>query len=242
MKKIFMTKKEDEVKKFFVCFVAFLVCGCATDGHDLQPMKRENIEFGTNFQEISAKLTAGKEYQDLSPNAQIEYIQNFTKYKILKLIIESNKISESTKRDYLLSLKSPEKIKKAIEEAPANVIKSKTELIREIDKTEQYYANFLYVPDEVKKVWIIMQDYGPLVDGSSEFYEFTDRNGLIGNFEKYVDYARKNNKRLLITASDANESSWRYQKEIKYLGVKLKEALYRSPDQKKNFFGVEVPL
>jgi hypothetical protein len=114
--------------------------------------------------------------------------------------------------------------------------------IEDTPTTVKYYAKFLYVPDEVKKVWIIMQNYGPLIDGSSDFYEFTDRNGLIGNFEKYIDYARKNNKRLIITASDANESSWQYQKEIKYLGVKLKEALYRSPDQKKSFFGVEVPL
>ena len=226
-------------KSMFVCIV-LLLSGCAINP-DFQPRKENGAELGGNYKEIQVKLAAGKKYQELSPEAQIEYIQNFKEYKVIELLIKSNKISDETTRQYLLSLMTPDKIKKAIQELPSTAINSKSDLIEEINKTESYYGNYLEVPSKVTMVWIIMQNQGPLVDGSSEFYEFTNRQGLIANFDSYLDYARKNNKRLFITASDSDESVW-YHNNIKYKGSRLKQDLYRSPDQHKNFFGAEVPL
>lgn len=227
------------IKLALVCLLLFL-SACATNP-DFQPKKESVAELGGNYKEIQAKLAAGKKYQDMSPEAQIEYIQNFKEYKVIELLINSNKISDETTRQYLLSLKTLDRIKKAIQESPSTTINSKSELIEEIRKTESFYGNYLYVPSKITKVWIIMQNHGPLIDGSSNFYEFTDRRGLIANFDKYLYYARKNNKRLVITASNSDESAW-YQENIKYKGSRLNEVLYRSPDQQRNFFGVEVPL
>ena len=130
-------------KLSIVCLFLFL-SGCATN-YDFQPKKESSAELGVTYKEINAKLAAGNKYQDLSTEAQGEYIRNLTKFRISELIINSNKISDETKRQSLLSLSTPQEIKTAIQESQPNSISSKSELIDEINKTEKYYDNKLGV-------------------------------------------------------------------------------------------------
>ncbi|KIE18406.1 hypothetical protein DS62_11070, partial [Smithella sp. SC_K08D17] len=90
-------------------------------------------------------------------------------------------VSEVTKSDKSLSTKELSEIH--LKMVPRDV---GLQDISTFLKTESYYGNYLEVPIEVTMVWIIMQTPGPLVDGSSEFYEFTNRQGLIANFDSYL--------------------------------------------------------
>ena len=101
--------------------------------------------------------------------------------------------------------------------------------------------NTFNLPNQIEKVFIIMQNPGPLVDGSSEFYYITDPNGLLAKFAEAVAYAKKHGKRLIIAASDSKGIAW-YQKEIKYNGKLLREVFYRNPEETKNSIGAELPL
>lgn len=114
-------------KLIFICGF-FVIAGCAS-GIDFQPKKKNSIDIGANYKDIQAKASTGQEYQDLAPQAQVEYINAMREYKMLELLLNSPKITDETTRQYLISLRTPEKIKKAIEESPNSVITAKTELV-----------------------------------------------------------------------------------------------------------------
>jgi len=99
----------------------------------------------------------------------------------------------------------------------------------------------LQISEEVSIVWVIMQDVDNIEEGSSKFHKITTRQDLLDNINDYIYFAKKHNKRLLITACNEDQSEW-YHKDIIFNGKRVKESLYNVPDRHGTDLGAEIPL
>lgn len=98
----------------------------------------------------------------------------------------------------------------------------------------------LWVPTQIIQVYIILQDVGEPVDGSSSTLDVVSRNKFITDFERYRNIARQKKVKLIVTAVTEDEK-W-IQNQIKYRGKTLNRALYRDPHASITYSGAEVPL
>lgn len=98
----------------------------------------------------------------------------------------------------------------------------------------------LWVPQQVIQVYVILQNPGEPVDGSSETLDLVSREKFIADFERFKNIARQKRVKLIITAVTEDEQ-W-IQNQIKYKGKNLRRALYRDPHASVTYSGAEVPL
>lgn len=121
----------------FILVCLTLLVGCS-DSMIRQPIKESGLEIGAKTSEIEAWLKGKKTYQDLSPEAQMVYINNQTYFESLRLLIDSDKITDATIRAYITSQRSIPEIKKAIttsENIPQTIKESLTSDIKAIEST-----------------------------------------------------------------------------------------------------------
>lgn len=98
----------------------------------------------------------------------------------------------------------------------------------------------LSVPTQVIQVYVILQEPGEPVDGSSNTLDVVSRDKFIAEFERYRNIARQKQVKLIVTAVTDDEK-W-IQNQIKYRGKNLRRALYRDPHASITYSGAEVPL
>lgn len=98
----------------------------------------------------------------------------------------------------------------------------------------------LLVPSQVIQVYVILQEVGEPVDGSSKTLDVVSREKFIADFERYRNIARQKQVKLIVTAVTDDEK-W-IQNLIKYRGKNLRRALYRDPYASITYSGAEVPL
>lgn len=120
---------------FFLLFI-----GCSGDGVIKQPVKESSLEIGAKYSEIEAWLKGKKQYQDLSPEAQIAYMNNQTYFESLRLLIDSDKITDTTIREYIISQRSIQEIKKAITTSEKISQAVKDSLASDIKNIESTYS------------------------------------------------------------------------------------------------------
>lgn len=98
----------------------------------------------------------------------------------------------------------------------------------------------LDVPHQVIQVYVILQEQGEPVDGSSRTLDVVSRDKFISEFERYRNVARQKQVKLIVTAVTDDEQ-W-IQNQIKYKDKNLRRALYRDPHASITYSGAEVPL
>jgi hypothetical protein len=98
----------------------------------------------------------------------------------------------------------------------------------------------LLVPAQVIQVYVILQEPGEPVDGSSKKLDVVSREKFIADFERYRNIARQKQVKLIVTAVTDDEN-W-IQNQIKYKGKNLRRAEYRDPYASITYSGAEVPL
>lgn len=98
----------------------------------------------------------------------------------------------------------------------------------------------LLVPAQVIQVYVILQEPGEPVDGSSKTLDVVSREKFIADFERYRNNARQKQVKLIVTAVTDDEK-W-IQNQIKYKGKNLRRAVYRDPHASITYSGAEVPL
>jgi hypothetical protein len=98
----------------------------------------------------------------------------------------------------------------------------------------------LNVPENIAQIYVILQEQGEPADGTSKTVDLVSRDKFIANFEIYRNMARKEHKKLIVTAVTKNQE-W-VQNQIEYKGENLPIALYRDPHASITYSGAEVPL
>jgi|GEM_PF-3303243 hypothetical protein len=99
----------------------------------------------------------------------------------------------------------------------------------------------LKIPSTVQYMWVFLQDPVDIGAGSGEeVSSMITPQEFLRDYATYQEKARRNNKKMIVTAETKN-GEW-VQERIEYRGERLKRARYYNPGIDKVVGGAEFPI
>ena len=249
-----MNKKIKKICFYFFCslMIASLSnCVAINPNQDnsLQPKKSvENItslkisETTQKYPGIEAYLEGKIEFQELSKEAQIEYIRKEQELQVLKLFMNDKRFTREDLIEIVKNQSTLQGIVDAINTTKLIPESEKTQIYDEIIRIKKEYSD-IYIPDDVQSMWVFLQDPNDMtISGCRRLADNITKEEFINNFPEYLQEAKEENKQLIITAYSMTRGWDLASKEIIINSKKLIHMTPYTCNGGKIYYGYEYVI
>lgn len=179
------------MSKLLLIFITLLLSACVAVSNGIP--KESKTEFGVIFNDFKAYISGTTTYQEMAPDIQIAYMKNQKEIEILKLLLNSEKVSVAHIEKYL-KLSSVPALENAIKNDESLPPDKRNELVEKIANLSSSLSDIevVQLPDQTKgkqiagklawhptlRAWVkqvVLYNDAPLPDRSHPIWSYTSK-------------------------------------------------------------------